>query len=205
MSSPPLTPTAGIPLQNTDNGRDTSPATSHSQSHSFSRLWERLASSPTFSAFGVGTSTSPASDGNASDSQRYGGVMGARRVIPEPVVSRAGTQNMATHDSRGSRRLSQQMSGSWTDRTVPRWGYSKEQERERERAGRSAGTGSHASSSYELVSDDSDDDQDDLVSRPAVLRDDEDDKHVDDEACFVDGWDGKVGECRLYAVYQVMI
>lgn len=72
------------------------------------------------------------------------------------------------------------LSGSWprqaADRFVPRWGSSKE----RERAGRGG----------QRLADSEDDP---LDGDEGVV--------VDDEACFVDGWQGKVGESRLALGY----
>lgn len=70
------------------------------------------------------------------------------------------------------------LSGSWPDRFVPRWGSSKERERAR----------SSGEKVFGLDDDDSDFDPGEgpLDGEEGVV--------VDDEACFVDGWEGKVGE-----------
>lgn len=82
------------------------------------------------------------------------------------------------------------LSGSWPERFVPRWGSSKEREREEgydvgsSAKGRVQPTRGNSGGSLGMLSDD-----DPLDGEEGVV--------VDDEACFVDGWEGKVGEWFL--------
>ncbi|ORY80280.1 WD40-repeat-containing domain protein [Leucosporidium creatinivorum] len=192
MSSTCPTSSSSIPIPSSSTATATTTTTTSSpplasSARSLSRIWERIQqSSPTIpSPFASPirtpqhhdhqhtTTTRPSTDSSPTRSSvlRTSGPRGGVD-IPSPSSStiRVEGEPLVTR-IRGS---VDRLSGSWPDRFVPRWGSSKE--RERARGERILG----------LDDDDSDFDQSEgpLDGEEGVV--------VDDEACFVDGWEGKV-------------